>query len=84
MSNPVTNVSKTELFEIVSKITGTSVDDVFLDTSVVNICKGNVYKLGLILFDLHELTEKQVDYLEEEIVNKFKTIQDIAEYFELI
>ena len=78
-----TGVSKNELFEIVAKVTSTPLEELFLDTPTLNICKGNVYKLGLALFDLHELTGKPVDYDEEEIAKKFKTIQDIAEYFEL-
>lgn len=83
MNNPVTNVSKSELFQIISKITGATFEDLFLDSEVAILFKGNVHKLGVVLYDLHELTEKEIDYSEDDLALKFRTIQDIVDYFEL-
>lgn len=83
MNNSTTIASKTVLLESISKMTGTSIEDIFLDTSVLALFKGNVHKLGVILYDFHELTGKSVDYSEEEITSEFKTIQHIVNYFEL-
>lgn len=81
MESSVSNISVNDLFEMVSKATGVSSENLSLDTSMMTIFKGNIYKIGLALFDLHELTGKQPDYSEEELASKFVTLQDVSIYF---
>lgn len=82
MKNSSVLLNREEIFTVISKNTGVASDSIMLESTLQQLCDRNIYKIGLILYDLHELTNKNITYNEEESLHMFKTVQDIVDYFE--
>lgn len=82
LSINITDTTKDSVLTIIAKNTTTKEENIHMSMPILELCKGNVFKLGLILFDLHEIANKDITYSEEQALQMFITVADIVEYFE--
>lgn len=67
---------------IIARNINSKVENISVESSIVHLCNGNVYAIGLILYDLHEILNKDITYHEDEVLTLFPTVQDVLDYFE--
>lgn len=83
MNNTVEINNIEQALSIIAKNVGKKVHEVAIDSDLASLCKGNVYKLGLLLLDFSEHTNSPFTYDENDEFSKFATVHDIIEYFKI-
>lgn len=76
------NVSE-DILKIITKISLLSIDDISLDSNLLELMDGNVYKMGLILYGIQEFLGQNFYIDEERFYQGEKTVKEILDYFKL-
>jgi hypothetical protein len=69
------------IIEIICKNMGLNSNDIMYSMDIDQVTNGNWYKKALTLYDLHEITNTDIGYSENDIDSMFQTIGDIIDFF---